>query len=74
MKGNGPGVRMYRDQRHNFAYIENDYNVDNDANTVIQVNEVVATNGAKIFLVQLTVKETLELVIQNLELIKIQDK
>ena len=57
----------------NFAYIGNDYNVDNDANTVIQANEVVATNGAKIFLVQLTQKETLELVI-NLELIKTQDK
>ena len=48
MKGNGPGVRMYLIS-HNFAYIGNDYNVDNDANTVIQANEVVATNGAKIF-------------------------
>ena len=48
MKGNGPGVRMCLIS-HNFAYIGNDYNVDNDANTVIQANEVVATNGAKIF-------------------------
>ena len=47
MKGNGPGVTMYLIS-HNFAYIGNDYNVDNDANTVIQANEVVATNGAKI--------------------------
>ena len=34
---------------HNFAYIGNDYEVDNDAATVIQANEVVANNGAKIF-------------------------
>ena len=34
---------------HNFAYIGNDYEVDNDAATVIQANEVVTNNGAKIF-------------------------
>ena len=46
--GDGVGVKMYLIS-HNFAYIGNDYEVDNDAATVIQANEVVANNGAKIF-------------------------
>ena len=48
VKGDGVGVKMYLIS-HNFAYIGNDYEVDNDAATVIQANEVVANNGAKIF-------------------------
>ncbi len=46
--GDGVGVKMYLIS-HNFAYIGNDYEVDNDATTVIQANEVVTSNGAKIF-------------------------
>ena len=46
--GDGVGVRMYLIS-HNFAYIGNDYEVDNDASTVIQQNEVVDSNGAKIY-------------------------
>lgn len=46
--GDGIGVRMYLIS-HNFAYIGNDYEVDNDASTVIQLNEVVDNNGAKIY-------------------------
>ena len=46
--GDGVGVRMYLIS-HNFAYIGNDYEVDNDASTVIQLNEVVDNNGAKIY-------------------------
>ena len=48
MVGDGVGVRMYLIS-HNFAYIGNDYEVDNDASTVIQANEVVANNSAKIY-------------------------
>lgn len=46
--GDGVGVKMYLIS-HNFAYIGNDYEVDNDASTVIQQNEVVTTNQAKIY-------------------------
>jgi hypothetical protein len=46
--GDGVGVKMYLIS-HNFAYIGNDYEVDNDASTVIQANEVVTSNNAKIY-------------------------
>lgn len=46
--GDGVGVKMYLIS-HNFAYIGNDYEVDNDASTVIQQNEVVTTNQAKVY-------------------------
>ena len=46
--GDGVGVKMYLIS-HNFAYIGNDYEVDNDATTVVQANEVVTNNNAKIY-------------------------
>ena len=46
--GDGVGVKMYLIS-HNFAYIGNDYEVDNDATTVIQANEVITNNNAKIY-------------------------
>ena len=46
--GDGVGVKMYLIS-HNFAYIGNDYEVDNDDTTVIQANEVVTSNNAKIY-------------------------
>jgi hypothetical protein len=45
--GDGPGVLMYLISQ-NFAYIGNGKNTDNDPNTVIQANEVVELNDAKI--------------------------
>ena len=45
--GNGPGVIVYAIGQ-NLAYIGNGKEVTNDAGTVIQVNEVVATNNAKV--------------------------
>lgn len=45
--GDGPGVIVYA-IGHNLAYIGNGKAVTNDPNTVIQANEVVADNGAKI--------------------------
>ena len=45
--GDGAGVLMYLIS-HNFAYIGNGKSVDNDATTVIQANEVVELNDAKI--------------------------
>ena len=46
--GDGEGVRMYLIS-HNLAYIGNGKEVSNDANTVIQVNEIVKQNDASIF-------------------------
>ena len=46
--GDGPGVVMYA-IGHNVAYIGNGKDVDNDPTTVIQQNEVVETNNAKIY-------------------------
>ena len=46
--GDGPGVVMYA-IGHNVAYIGNGKEVDNDSTTVIQQNEVVDTNNAKIY-------------------------
>ena len=46
--GDGLGVRMYMIS-HNLAYIGNGKEVSNDANTVVQVNEVVKQNDASIF-------------------------
>jgi len=46
--GDGVGVRMYLIS-HNLAYIGNGKNVDNDANTVIQSNEIVKQNDASVF-------------------------
>ncbi|MEK9804685.1 MAG: LamG-like jellyroll fold domain-containing protein [Euryarchaeota archaeon] len=46
--GDGPGVIMYA-IGHNVAYIGNGKEVDNDPNTVIQANEIVETNNAKIY-------------------------
>ena len=46
--GDGPGVIMYA-IGHNVAYIGNGGDVDNDPNTIIQANEVVDTNNAKIY-------------------------
>lgn len=45
--GDGPGVLMYLISQ-NFAYIGNGKNEDNDNTTVIQANEVVELNDAKI--------------------------
>ena len=45
--GDGNGVLMYLISQ-NFAYIGNGKEVDNDPNTVIQANEVVELNNAKI--------------------------
>lgn len=45
--GDGPGVLMYA-IGHNLAYIGNGKAVTNDASTVIQANEVVEINDAKI--------------------------
>jgi len=45
--GDGPGVIMYA-IAHNLAYIGNGKEVTNDPLTVIQANEVVETNNAKI--------------------------
>lgn len=45
--GDGPGVLMYLISQ-NFAYIGNGKNSDNDPTTVIQENEVVELNGARI--------------------------
>jgi hypothetical protein len=45
--GDGPGVIMYA-IGHNLAYIGNGKEITNDPLTVIQANEVVETNGAKI--------------------------
>ena len=45
--GTGAGVIMYA-IGHNLAYIGNGKEVTNDPGTVIQVNEVVATDGAQI--------------------------
>ena len=45
--GDGPGVLMYA-IGHNLAYIGNGKEVTNDPGTVIQDNEVVETNDAKI--------------------------
>ena len=46
--GSGEGVLMYL-VGHNFAYIGNGKEVDNDASTVIQANEVVELSNARIF-------------------------
>ena len=46
--GDGPGVVMYA-IGHNVAYIGNGKDVDNDPNTVIQANEIVETNDAKVY-------------------------
>ncbi len=46
--GDGPGVIMYA-IGHNVAYIGNGKQVDNDPNTVIQANEIVETNDAKVY-------------------------
>ena len=46
--GDGEGVRMYLIS-HNLAYIGNGKEVSNDANTVVQVNEIVKQNDASIF-------------------------
>jgi hypothetical protein len=46
--GNGPGVIMYAIGQ-NLAYIGNGKEVTNDPLTVIQANEVVETNNAKIY-------------------------
>ena len=45
--GDGPGVIMYA-IGHNLAYIGNGKEITNDPGTVIQANEVVESNGAKI--------------------------
>jgi len=45
--GQGPGVIMYA-IGHNLAYIGNGKEVTNDPNTVIQANEIVETESAKI--------------------------
>jgi hypothetical protein len=45
--GDGPGVIMYA-IGHNLAYVGNGKEVTNDPATVIQANEVVETNNAKI--------------------------
>jgi len=45
--GDGPGVLMYA-IGHNLAYIGNGKEVTNDPGTVIQANEVVESNSAKI--------------------------
>ena len=45
--GDGPGVIMYLIS-HNLAYIGTGLSVDNDPDLVIQANEVVELNGAKI--------------------------
>jgi len=45
--GDGPGVLMYA-IGHNLAYIGNGKEVTNDPGTVIQANEVVETNSARI--------------------------
>ena len=45
--GDGPGVLMYLISQ-NFAYIGNGKSVENDTTTVIQANEVVELNNAKI--------------------------
>ena len=45
--GDGPGVIMYA-IGHNLAYIGNGKEVTNETESVIQANEVVDTNGAKI--------------------------
>jgi hypothetical protein len=46
--GDGVGVLMYL-VGHNFAYIGNGKEVDNDASTTIQANEVVELSNARIF-------------------------
>ena len=46
--GDGLGVRMYLIS-HNLAYIGNGKEVSNDANTVVQANEIVKQNDASIF-------------------------
>jgi hypothetical protein len=46
--GDGEGVLMYL-VGHNFAYIGNGKEVDNDASTAIQANEVVELSNARIF-------------------------
>ena len=46
--GSGIGVLMYL-IGHNFAYIGNGKNVDNDPSTTIQVNEVIELSNARIF-------------------------
>jgi hypothetical protein len=46
--GDGPGVVMYL-IGHNFAYIGSGKDSSNDLGTVIQLNEVVKTNGAYIY-------------------------
>lgn len=45
--GNGPGVVIYA-IGHNFAYIGNEKAVTNDPTTVVQANEVVETDRAKV--------------------------
>jgi hypothetical protein len=45
--GDGPGVIMYL-VGQNFAYIGNGKAVDNDKSTVVQANEVVEANSAKV--------------------------
>jgi cytoskeletal protein CcmA (bactofilin family) len=45
--GDGPGVKMYL-VGQNFAYIGNGKAVDNDNSTVVQANEVVEANSAKV--------------------------
>lgn len=45
--GDGPGVLMYLISQ-NFAYIGNGKNSDNDPTTVIQTNEVIELNNARI--------------------------
>ena len=45
--GQGPGVIMYA-IGHNLAYIGNGKEVTNDPNTVIQANEIVESEGARI--------------------------
>jgi hypothetical protein len=45
--GQGPGVIMYA-IGHNLAYIGNGKEVTNDPNTVVQANEIVETESAKI--------------------------
>jgi len=45
--GDGPGVIMYL-VGQNFAYIGNGKAIDNDKSTVVQANEVVEANSAKV--------------------------